>query len=128
MLSAIFVRRSLLSAILFFILVSQCDGGNLLVRQNDVTVKVGRTVYLNTDDIVFRKPRRGDEACRVEVVQNDPITQRVGQLEPKVSLMTLYFQRNKVSFCSYLLKTTGLEGRLLYVCPSHFVLFGRLCF
>ena len=87
MLSGIFVRRSFLSAFLFFILVSQCDGGNLLVRQNDITVKVGRTVYLNTDDIVFRKPRRGDEACRVEVVQNDPITQRVGQLEPKVSLV-----------------------------------------
>lgn len=55
------------------------------MRQNDITVKVGRTVYLNPDDLVFKKLRKGDEACRVEVVQNDPITQRVGQIEPKVS-------------------------------------------
>ena len=101
MLSAVFVRRSVLSAFLLFILVSLCDGGNLLVRQNDITVKVGRTVYLNPDDLVFKKPRRGDEACRVEVVQNDPITQRVGQLEPKVSLLYLL---DLIQYASKLLK------------------------
>lgn len=77
------IRRIILSGFLLCIVISLCDGGNLLVRQNDITVKVGRTVYLNPDDLVFKKLRKGDEACRVEVVQNDPITQRVGQIEPK---------------------------------------------
>lgn len=79
------VQRSFLSVFQIFllcVLISLCDGGNLLVKQKDITVKVGRTVYLNPDDLVFKKLRKGDEACRVEVVQKDPITQRVGQLEP----------------------------------------------
>lgn len=59
----------------------------LVVRTNTVTVLVGRTVYLNTDDIVIKKMKKSDEGCRIEVVQNDPITQRVGQLEPKVRTM-----------------------------------------
>ena len=83
--SEIYAGRKILSVVLFIILISLCNGANLLVKQNDLTVKVGRTVYLNTDDLVFKKLRKGDEACRVEVVQNDPITQRVGQLEPEVS-------------------------------------------
>ena len=83
--SEIYAGRKILSVVLFIVLISLCNGANLLVKQNDLTVKVGRTVYLNTDDLVFKKLRKGDEACRVEVVQNDPITQRVGQLEPEVS-------------------------------------------
>ena len=84
--SEIHVRQKFLSALVFCFVISLCNGGNLLVRQNDITVKVGRTVYLNTDDLVFKKMRKGDEACRVEVVKNDPITQRVGRLEPEVSI------------------------------------------
>jgi hypothetical protein len=57
----------------------------LVVRTNAITVKVGRTVYLNTDDIVIKNMKRRDEVCRIEVIQKDPITQRVGKLEPKVS-------------------------------------------
>lgn len=57
----------------------------LVLRTNTVTVRMGRTVFLNTDDIVIRKLRKSDEACQIEVVENDPITQRVGQLQPKVT-------------------------------------------
>lgn len=56
----------------------------LVLRTNTITVKVGRTVYLNNGDILLKKVKKGDEGCRVEVVQTDPITQRVGQLEPKI--------------------------------------------
>jgi hypothetical protein len=44
-------------------------------------VKIGRNVYLKRDDIRFSVTEKGDE-CRVEVVRNDPITQRVGYVEP----------------------------------------------
>ncbi|KAK3579867.1 hypothetical protein CHS0354_025772 [Potamilus streckersoni] len=57
--------------------------GQILVRTNELTVKIGKTVYLNKDDMVFRRTRRGD-TCRGEVMQNDPISQRVGELEPKI--------------------------------------------
>lgn len=73
-----------------FLLVFVClspvfVSGGLVIRTNTVTVRMGRTVYLNTDDIVVKKMKKSDEGCRIEVVQNDPITQRVGKLEPKVS-------------------------------------------
>lgn len=59
----------------------------LVLRTNTVTVRVGRTVFLSADDIVIRKARKNDEGCRIEVVQNDPITQRVGMLQPKVRII-----------------------------------------
>ena len=73
-----------------FVLVFVClspvfVGCGLVIRTNTVTVRMGRTVFLNTDDIVIKKMKKSDEGCRIEVVENDPITQRVGQLEPKVS-------------------------------------------
>ncbi|KAH3695332.1 FRAS1-related extracellular matrix protein 1-like [Dreissena polymorpha] len=68
----------------------------LVLRTNTVTVKVGRTVFLSADDIVIRKSRKNDEGCRIEVVQNDPITQRVGVLQPKI--FDCQYQANIVQF------------------------------
>ncbi|KAK3090222.1 hypothetical protein FSP39_010172 [Pinctada imbricata] len=69
-----------LLCLLFFYVAS---GQLLLVSKKEVTVKIGRDVYLKRDDLVFTKTTKGEE-CRVEVVQNDPITQRVGYLEPQI--------------------------------------------
>ncbi|XP_045159464.2 FRAS1-related extracellular matrix protein 1-like [Mercenaria mercenaria] len=80
-------------------LVCMCPAfirAGLVVRTNALTVKVGRTVYLNTDDIVIKNMKRKDEVCRIEVVQNDPITQRVGKLEPKI--FDCSYQANTVKY------------------------------
>lgn len=75
-------------------LTSVFASAGLVQRTNKLSVKVGRTIFLNTDDIVIKQLRR-EEACRIQVVDNDPITQRVGKIEPKVSNLreehSLYF-------------------------------------
>lgn len=93
-----------------FLLVFVClspvfVSGGLVIRTNTVTVRMGRTVYLNTDDIVVKKMKKSDEGCRIEVVQNDPITQRVGKLEPKVS-------HGKKVFTSILIMELHVHARL----------------
>ncbi|XP_067678275.1 FRAS1-related extracellular matrix protein 1-like [Haliotis asinina] len=57
--------------------------GQILVRRRDLTVNVGRSVFLEREDLVFVRARRGVD-CRVEVVDTDPITQRVGTIEPPI--------------------------------------------
>ncbi|ESO92424.1 hypothetical protein LOTGIDRAFT_233175 [Lottia gigantea] len=57
--------------------------GSLLVDQREIKVNVGRFVHLERQDLVFVRIGR-DEECRVEVVNNDPITQRVGHIEPTI--------------------------------------------
>lgn len=55
-----------------------------LVKTNKgLKVKRGQTVYLQEGDLQFDIPRQKD-ACKVEVVLNEPITQRVGKLMPQV--------------------------------------------
>lgn len=56
----------------------------LLLRKNDLSVKIGRSVYFLPEDFTF-SPIKDTEKCRLEVVQNDPITQRAGRVEPQVS-------------------------------------------
>uniref|UniRef100_A0A8B9NTL9 FRAS1 related extracellular matrix 1 n=1 Tax=Apteryx owenii TaxID=8824 RepID=A0A8B9NTL9_APTOW len=48
-----------------------------------VKVMKGQSVFLSEDDLKFSIPREKD-ACKVEVVINEPITQRVGKLTPQV--------------------------------------------
>lgn len=55
-----------------------------LVKTNrGLKVKQGQSVYLQEGDLQFDIPRQKD-ACKVEVVLNEPITQRVGRLMPQV--------------------------------------------
>ncbi|XP_057262243.1 FRAS1-related extracellular matrix protein 1 isoform X5 [Pezoporus wallicus] len=48
-----------------------------------VKVMKGQSVFLSEDNLKFSIPREKD-ACKVEVVINEPITQRVGKLTPQV--------------------------------------------
>lgn len=48
-----------------------------------VKVMKGQSVFLSEDDLKFSIPREKD-VCKVEVVTNEPITQRVGKLTPQV--------------------------------------------
>lgn len=47
-------------------------------------VKRGQVAYLQQEDLHFHIPHQKD-ACKVEVVTNEPITQRVGHLVPQVT-------------------------------------------
>lgn len=68
-----------------FMISTSSTLAQLLLNKRELTVQTGRSVYLRRDDLVFVRTEPG-EGCRVEVVQNEPITQRVGTLEPKVGI------------------------------------------
>ncbi|XP_072314872.1 FRAS1-related extracellular matrix protein 1a [Eucyclogobius newberryi] len=57
--------------------------GSLIKTNKGLKVKRGQSVYLQDGDLQFHIPRHKD-ACKVEVVLNEPITQRVGKLQPQV--------------------------------------------
>ncbi|TNN46627.1 FRAS1-related extracellular matrix protein 1 [Liparis tanakae] len=57
--------------------------GSLVKVNKGVKVKRGQSAYLQDGDLQFHIPRQKD-ACKVEVVLNEPITQRVGTLLPQV--------------------------------------------
>ncbi|KAM5193950.1 FRAS1-related extracellular matrix protein 1 [Mantella aurantiaca] len=50
---------------------------------NGLTVMKGLSSYLSEEDLQFSIPEEKD-ACKVEVIVNEPITQRVGKLSPQV--------------------------------------------
>lgn len=54
----------------------------VVVHKADISVKIGRSVYLRPEDLYIETTE--NEKCRVEVITKDPITQRVGHLEPQV--------------------------------------------
>ncbi|KAK2531209.1 Frem1, partial [Columba guinea] len=60
-----------------------------------VKVMKGQSVFLSEDDLKFSIPREKD-VCKVEVVINEPITQRVGKLTPQV--FDCHFLPNEVKY------------------------------
>ncbi|XP_078131977.1 FRAS1-related extracellular matrix protein 1a isoform X3 [Sander vitreus] len=61
-----------------------CSSHCSLVKDNKgLKVRRGQSAYLQDSDLQFHIPRQKD-ACKVEVVLNEPITQRVGKLMPQV--------------------------------------------
>ncbi|XP_063756912.1 FRAS1-related extracellular matrix protein 1a isoform X2 [Eleginops maclovinus] len=61
-----------------------CSSHGSLVKVNKgLKVNRGQLAYLQDGDLQFHIPRQKD-ACKVEVVLNEPITQRVGKLMPQV--------------------------------------------
>ncbi|XP_058637530.1 FRAS1-related extracellular matrix protein 1a [Onychostoma macrolepis] len=57
--------------------------GSLVKTNLGLKVKRGQSVSLQEEDLQFHIPRVKD-ACKLEVVLNEPITQRVGTLTPQV--------------------------------------------
>ncbi|XP_056096314.1 FRAS1-related extracellular matrix protein 1a isoform X1 [Rhinichthys klamathensis goyatoka] len=57
--------------------------GSLVKNNLGLKVKRGQSVFLQEGDLQFYIPRDKD-ACKLEVVLNEPITQRVGTLSPQV--------------------------------------------
>ena len=52
-----------------------------------ITVKKGRVALLHPRELNFASS--SSELCKVEVISNDPMTQRVGKMSPKVSDLTV---------------------------------------
>lgn len=57
---------------------------SLLKVNKGLKVKRGQTAFLQEGDLQFNIPRQKD-ACKLEVVLNEPITQRAGKLLPQVT-------------------------------------------
>ncbi|XP_077444873.1 FRAS1-related extracellular matrix protein 1a isoform X2 [Stigmatopora argus] len=78
----------------FLLLGISCKAS--LVRVNKaLTVARGQTAYVREGDLQFLIPHQKD-ACKVEVVLNEPITQRVGKLLPQV--FNCHFRENEVKY------------------------------
>nr|XP_056704812.1 FRAS1-related extracellular matrix protein 1 [Euleptes europaea] len=60
-----------------------------------VKVMKGQSVFLSQEDLQFSIPSKND-ACKIEVVMNEPITQRVGKLTPQV--FDCHFLPNEVKY------------------------------
>ncbi|VCW84426.1 unnamed protein product, partial [Gulo gulo] len=60
-----------------------------------VRVMKGSSAFLSGDDLKFAIPKEKD-ACKVEVVMNEPMTQRVGKLTPQV--FDCHFLPNEVKY------------------------------
>ncbi|XP_006864569.1 PREDICTED: FRAS1-related extracellular matrix protein 1 [Chrysochloris asiatica] len=60
-----------------------------------VAVMKGRSAFLSEDNLKFAVPKEKD-ACKLEVVMNEPITQRVGTLTPQV--FDCHFLPNEVKY------------------------------
>ncbi|KAF7649534.1 hypothetical protein LDENG_00139980 [Lucifuga dentata] len=70
--------------LLMFLPGKTCSPHVSLVKVNKgLKVKRGQSAYLQDGDLQFNIPRQKD-SCKVEVVLNEPITQRVGKLTPQV--------------------------------------------
>lgn len=69
----------------FFLLGSLhfCAKCSLVKTNHGLRVKRGQSAFLQEGDLQFHIPREKD-ACKLEVVLNEPITQRVGTLSPQV--------------------------------------------
>nr|XP_020450558.1 FRAS1-related extracellular matrix protein 1 isoform X2 [Monopterus albus] len=63
--------------------MSSSSQSSLVKINKGLKVKRGQTAYLQEGDLQFHIPHQKD-ACKVEVVLNEPITQRVGKLMPQV--------------------------------------------
>lgn len=73
-----------LNALLLLLLLLPGWASPTFVSTNrGVRVVKGSSAFLSGDDLKFAIPKEKD-ACKVEVVMNEPITQRVGKLTPQV--------------------------------------------
>ncbi|KAM4714914.1 FRAS1-related extracellular matrix protein 1a isoform 2-T2 [Anableps anableps] len=73
-----------LSMLVVLLLLLTCSYHCSLVKVNKgLKVKQGQSIYLQEGDLQFHIPVQKD-VCKVEVVLNEPITQRVGKLVPQV--------------------------------------------
>lgn len=74
--------------------------GSLVKVNKGLKVKRGQAAYLQEGDLQFHIPHQRD-ACKLEVVLNEPITQRVGKLLPQVMEKCASNENPSVSLAIY---------------------------
>lgn len=67
---------------LFLLVVTAVCGGSLVVVNSGVEVARGRSTFITEKELKIGVDPASD--CKVEVVMNEPVTQRVGRLTPQV--------------------------------------------
>ncbi|XP_076790834.1 FRAS1-related extracellular matrix protein 1 isoform X2 [Arvicanthis niloticus] len=86
--------KALLFLLLQLFLLHLASATFISINQG-LRVMKGRSAFLSGDHLRFSIPKEKD-ACRVEVVMNEPITQRVGKLTPQV--FDCHFLPNEVKY------------------------------
>ncbi|XP_052573513.1 FRAS1-related extracellular matrix protein 1 isoform X5 [Peromyscus californicus insignis] len=88
--------KALLSLLLPLLLLHLDLANSTFISINQgLRVMKGSSAFLSEDHLKFAIPKEKD-ACRVEVVMNEPITQRVGKLTPQV--FDCHFLPNEVQY------------------------------
>ncbi|XP_056661330.1 FRAS1-related extracellular matrix protein 1 isoform X2 [Monodelphis domestica] len=80
---------------LSLLLVLQSTNSSFISVNQGLKVVKGHSAFLSREDLQFSIPKEKD-ACKVEVVLNEPITQRVGKLTPQV--FDCHFLPNEVKY------------------------------
>lgn len=70
------------AAILWLLSVTTVCSGGLVVVNSGIEVARGRSVFVTEKELKISVEPTAD--CKVEVVTNEPVTQRVGKLTPQV--------------------------------------------
>ncbi|XP_063770139.1 FRAS1-related extracellular matrix protein 1 isoform X2 [Pseudophryne corroboree] len=78
-----FWRCRLNQSLCLLLLTLRYLNSSFIKVNNGITVMKGQSSYLSENDLRFSIPEEKD-ACKVEVIVNEPITQRVGKLSPQV--------------------------------------------
>ncbi|KAM3843674.1 FRAS1-related extracellular matrix protein 1 [Vipera latastei] len=81
--------------LLLFALNLKTTRSTFVSTNHGLKVMRGQSVFLSQKDLEFSIPREKD-ACKIEVVMNEPITQRVGKLTPQV--FDCHFLPNEVKY------------------------------
>ncbi|XP_075065902.1 FRAS1-related extracellular matrix protein 1 isoform X2 [Mixophyes fleayi] len=90
-----FWRCHLNQSLALLLLTLRYLNSSFIKVNNGITVMKGQSNYLSENDLHFSIPKEKD-ACKVEVIVNEPITQRVGKLSPQV--FDCHFLANEVQY------------------------------
>ncbi|CAI5777043.1 FRAS1-related extracellular matrix protein 1-like isoform X1 [Podarcis lilfordi] len=85
-------------ALTIFIVLENLEplrGAKLVLVNKEIHVERGRAAYITENELQFNISNERD-SCKVEVVLNEPVTQRVGKLTPQV--FDCHFLPNEVKY------------------------------
>ncbi|KAM4807956.1 FRAS1-related extracellular matrix protein 1 [Rhinophrynus dorsalis] len=89
------MRCHLFLSLLLVPLMMKCISSSFIEVNSGMKVMKGHSAFLSEYNLQFSIPREKD-ACKVEVIINEPITQRVGTLSPQV--FDCHFLPNEVQY------------------------------
>ena len=72
--------------VIFLPLLLGMTSGSTVLQKRALIVERGRSTFLHPNDLNF--DLEDGSLCQVQVVDNEPMMQRVGELHPKVGLST----------------------------------------